>query len=203
MFWHDCNLISSLTGWAVNHDIGSLKCGHSCCSLVAESRLTLGDPVNSSPPGSSVHEISQGRIQGWVAISFSRGSSRPRDRTRASVLQADPLLSEPPGKPLAAAADHRAALLGGRRMLRLTWSFLVAVRTHCDRQFGNLTILISWGFREMCLGFSWLQALLLFFSPLTDKLPYQPSRRAVIECWLNRGSPVQPHRVGLSPQSHR
>ena len=40
--------------------------------------------MNYSPPGSSVHGILQTRILEWVAISFSRASSRPRDRTHAS-----------------------------------------------------------------------------------------------------------------------
>ena len=39
-----------------------------------------------SPPGSSVHGILQARILEWVAISFSRGSSRPRDRTQVSCI---------------------------------------------------------------------------------------------------------------------
>ena len=42
------------------------------------------DPMDCSPPGSSVHEIFQARILEWVAISFSRGSSQPRDWTRVS-----------------------------------------------------------------------------------------------------------------------
>ena len=48
------------------------------CS-VAQSCLTLCDPMNCSPPGSSVHEISQARILERVAIPFSRGSFRPGD----------------------------------------------------------------------------------------------------------------------------
>ena len=40
--------------------------------------------MDCSPPGSSVHEIFQARIQEWVAISFSRGSSQPRDQTWVS-----------------------------------------------------------------------------------------------------------------------
>ena len=44
------------------------------------------DPVDCSPPGSSVHGISQARILEWVAISFSRGSSGPRDRTHISHI---------------------------------------------------------------------------------------------------------------------
>ena len=43
--------------------------------LVAQSYPTLCDPVNYSPPGSSVHGILQARILGWVAIPFSSGSS--------------------------------------------------------------------------------------------------------------------------------
>ena len=52
--------------------------------LVTQSCPTLCDPMDCSLPGSSVHGIFQARILEWVAISFSRGSSRPRDRTRVS-----------------------------------------------------------------------------------------------------------------------
>ena len=48
--------------------------------------LSLWDPVDCSPPGSSVHWILQARILEWVAISFSRGSSRPRDWTQVSRI---------------------------------------------------------------------------------------------------------------------
>ena len=50
------------------------------------SRVRLCDPVDCSPPGSSVHGILQARVLEWVAISFSRGSSQPRDRTRVSCI---------------------------------------------------------------------------------------------------------------------
>ena len=50
-----------------------------CCVLVAQSCLTLCDPMDCSPPGSSVHEIFQARRLEWVAISFSMGSSQPMD----------------------------------------------------------------------------------------------------------------------------
>ena len=43
-------------------------------------------PVDCSPPSSSVHGILQARILEWGAISFSRGSSRPRDRTQVSHI---------------------------------------------------------------------------------------------------------------------
>ena len=41
-------------------------------------------PMDCSPPGSSVHGIFQARVLEWVAISFSRGSSQPRDQTWVS-----------------------------------------------------------------------------------------------------------------------
>ena len=50
------------------------------------SRVRLWDPRDRSPPGSSIHGIFQARILEWVAISFSRGSSRPRDQTRVSRI---------------------------------------------------------------------------------------------------------------------
>ena len=45
------------------------------CCLVTKSCPTLCNPMDYSPPGSSVHGISQARILEWVAVSFSRGSS--------------------------------------------------------------------------------------------------------------------------------
>ena len=47
------------------------------CVLITQSCLTLCDPMNCSPPGSSVHGILQARILEWVAISFSRDLSDP------------------------------------------------------------------------------------------------------------------------------
>ena len=55
-------------------------------SEVAQSCLPLCDPMDCSLPGTSVHGIFQARILGWVAISFSRGSSRPRDQTWVSRI---------------------------------------------------------------------------------------------------------------------
>ena len=54
--------------------------------LVTQSCLTLCDPMDCSPPGSSVHGILQARILEWVAIPFSRGSSQPRDGTQVSCI---------------------------------------------------------------------------------------------------------------------
>ena len=62
------------TFWATR-EASKTKCLHS------KSCPTLCDPMDCSLPGSSVHRIFQVRIQEWVAISFFRGSSQPRDQT--------------------------------------------------------------------------------------------------------------------------
>ena len=48
--------------------------------------LTLFDHMDYNPPGSFVHGILQARILEWVAISSSRGSFQPRDRTHVSYV---------------------------------------------------------------------------------------------------------------------
>ena len=53
---------------------------------VAQLCPTLCGSMDYNPPGSSVHGILQARILEWVAISFSRGSSRPRDQTQVSCI---------------------------------------------------------------------------------------------------------------------
>ena len=73
-------------------------------SEVAQSCLTLSDPMDRSLPSSSVHGTFQARVLEWVAMPSSRESSQPRARTQVScrrspALQADSLLTEPPGKP--------------------------------------------------------------------------------------------------------
>ena len=55
-------------------------------SEVAQSCLTVCDPIDCSLPGSSVHGIFHAIVLEWIAISFSSGSSRPRDQTRVSHI---------------------------------------------------------------------------------------------------------------------
>ena len=57
-----------------------------CVCMCAQSCLTLCDPMDYIPPGSSVHGLFQARILEWFTISYSRGSSQPRDRTSASCV---------------------------------------------------------------------------------------------------------------------
>ena len=57
-----------------------------CCAKLLQLCLTLFNSVDCSLPGSSVHGTFQARILEWVAISFSRGSSRSRNQTRISYI---------------------------------------------------------------------------------------------------------------------
>ena len=59
---------------------------HCCLCTCAQPCPNLCDPVYCSPPGSSVHGIFQVRVVEWVSISFSRGSSQPRDRTQVYCI---------------------------------------------------------------------------------------------------------------------
>ena len=69
--------------------------------ICAQSYPTLCNPMDCSPPGYSVHAIFQARILEWVAISYSRGSSRPGDWTSpvSSELLVDSLPAKSSGKP--------------------------------------------------------------------------------------------------------
>ena len=68
-----------------------------CYGSVAKSCPTLFDHKDCSLPGSSAHGISQARILEWVALSFSRGSSWPREPSPPAL--AGFFITEPPGKP--------------------------------------------------------------------------------------------------------
>ena len=64
------------------------------------SYVRLCNPMDCSLPGSSVHGIFQARVLEWVAMSFSRRSSWPRNRTQVSHIVGRRFTSEPPGKSL-------------------------------------------------------------------------------------------------------
>ena len=57
-----------------------------CEVLVAQSCWILWNPMDCSPPSSSVHGILQATIPEWVAILFSRGSSQTRDQSQVSCI---------------------------------------------------------------------------------------------------------------------
>ena len=79
---HSCGLFQWVIGRKIPCERKAFK-----KKKVAQSCPTLCDPVDCSLPVSSVHGILQERILEWVAIPFSRGSSRSRDRTGVSLIE--------------------------------------------------------------------------------------------------------------------
>ena len=78
-----------------NHQIFKL-CQSAAAAAISHVQL-FWDPKDCSPLGTSAHGISQARMLEWVAISFSRGSSQPRDRTHISCLAVGFFTTELPG----------------------------------------------------------------------------------------------------------
>ena len=68
--------------------------------LPTQSRLTLCDPTDCSPPGSSVHGILQAKILSGLPFPPPGDLSHPGIEPGSPALEADSLLSEPPEKPL-------------------------------------------------------------------------------------------------------
>ena len=74
--------------------------------------------MDCNPPGSSVHGIIPTRILEWAAVSFSRGSSPPRDKPGSPALAGVFFTAEPSGKPIHTAAAAAAKSLQSCPTLR-------------------------------------------------------------------------------------
>ena len=70
-------------------------CVCACMCTHTQLCLTLCNPMDYSPPGSSVHGVFQARILECIVISFSRGSFWPRDQTHVSCLTGRFFITEP------------------------------------------------------------------------------------------------------------
>ena len=89
-FWVPQIELHKSTKWW-SHDINwegftAILQGQRTKGLVTQLCLTLCDPMDCGPPGSSGHGIFQARILEWVAIPFSKGPSQPRDWTQVSHI---------------------------------------------------------------------------------------------------------------------
>ena len=92
----------------------------------ARSCQFLCGPVDCSPPGSSVHRISQARIQEWVAVSSSRGFSPPRDWTWVSCIGRRIFHHSVTWQALILHLAKRATAAGGRKWQRMAspeWTY--------------------------------------------------------------------------------
>ena len=91
--WTELNQLIQITIKSLSLVTQMVQCNHKCplkwkvkeCEVI-QLCLTLCDPMDCSLSGSSVYGILQARILEWVVITFSRGSSQPRDRTWVSRI---------------------------------------------------------------------------------------------------------------------
>ena len=101
------------------------------------SRVRLLATLDCSPPGSSVHGILQARILEWVAVHSSRGSSRPRDRIRASCVYCIAgrfFTAELPGKPLVLTILPQKILIPPNICQPLAWVYSVVPCRQCGNK---------------------------------------------------------------------
>ena len=96
---HSKQLLSFIRGIFMNNSLDYPFEAIRCQSEVAQSCLTLCDPMDCSPPGSFVHEDSPGKNTG-VELPFPPPGYLPNPgiKPRTPTLQVDSLPSEPPGK---------------------------------------------------------------------------------------------------------
>ena len=104
--------------------------------LVAQSCPTLRDPMDCSSPGSSVHRDSLDKnTRAWVACSPPGDLPNPGSKPRSPALQADSLLSEPPGKSMNTGVGSLSLLQGNFLTQELNQGFL-----HCRRMLYQLSL---------------------------------------------------------------
>ena len=118
---------------------------------VAQSRLTLCNPVYFSLPGSTVHGIFQTRVLAWVAIYFSRGLPDPGIKPGSPTLQADALPSEPPGKYSWNSGDPGSIPGWGRSPKKEVASVFLFGKSHGQRRLVGYS---PWGLKELDTTYS-------------------------------------------------
>ena len=161
-------------------------CAHLCTALC--------DPVDCSPPGSSVQGILQARILEWVAISSSRGSSPPRDQTHvscSSFIGRQILYHWVPGKPLFIAVRGFQNKVDFARLCEkpdmginsvflhwseVTWHYCLSMANVLDRSF------CPW--EPDVLGASSLSPFLVLL--LSIILPLLPLPFLLVSQWLSK-----------------
>ena len=84
----DTEVLTYMTAYSGEAGTGTqlLPDSTSVCAKSLPPCPTLCDPMDCSPPGSSVHGILQTKILQWVAMPSSRGASQPRDQTHVSPV---------------------------------------------------------------------------------------------------------------------
>ena len=140
--------------------------------------LTLCDPMDCSPPGTSVHGILQARILEWIAIPFFRGCPQPRDRTQVSCIASEFFTSWDIREALYFDALYKFQLFGGFSIFHFlllyitTFSCLESLSDNSKICFNNGSVfticiyfllltfnLLVLSLDMFCLCFEWYQTL--------------------------------------------
>ena len=125
------------------------------CVLPPQSCLTLGDPMDYSPPGCSIHEVFQARILEWVAISLSGDLPNLGIKPGSPALQANTLPSEPTGKP-----NLIKERLKDHNTVKLSWvKYFYTKNVWKETLKVVLTVIFGWWWR-VC---EWFLFLLHYF----------------------------------------
>ena len=121
--------------------------------LVAQSCLTLCDPMELSPPGSSVHGYSPMRSQEyWSGLPCPPPGdlSNPRIKLRSPSLQGDSLPSEPPGKPMKTGMGSLSLPQGSFLTQGSNWCLLhcrqILYQLRCQGRPSHLSTFINWNY---------------------------------------------------------
>ena len=123
-------------------------------SEVAQSCPTLCDLIDYSLPGFSIQGIFQARVLEWVAISFSRGSSRPRDQTQVSHIVGRRFTHWATGE--AWGSRKEDLILKIYMWVIFVWSFLVEELTvhHMTTGRKRISLRLFCGFSSLCITVS-------------------------------------------------
>ena len=167
----ECICVNLLSPAHYSYSPCPFLCVWVCLCVHTQLCLTLYDPMDCSPPGSSVHGIFQARKLEWVAISSSRRSSQSRDWTCVSFIShadGDSLPLAPPGKTvqsfkkLKVEMEFSVAETWGQRLKYFTcfrgvmWTLLYQ-DTLCQQQkaLWGEQVGQGWGTVLWCLPASW------------------------------------------------
>ena len=141
--------------------------------LVAQSCLTLCNPTDCSPPGSSVHGILQASILEWPDIPFSRGSSQPRDWTLVSYIAGRFFTIWATGESCTSVWEYHIFMKEGM------FSFLWRIeRFHLNQKLSAARVC----FFPSALCALWQETMSLH--PLIYTLPPHPSGCALVSPWV-------------------
>ena len=161
------------TCWAIREAL-EIVCVCVCvcvCVLVAQSCLTLCDPMDGSLLGSSVYGILQAKILGWVVIPFSRGSSVPKHRTRVSYIAGRFFTIWATVFKLACGVCLSTGLVKMRYIWM--WKFCVKCKTSIEFFF-SLIFILYWSTVDLqcCVSFrhtaKWLSFTYIYMYSLSD-----------------------------------